>query len=339
MNPLLRKLLTRYQAPAGDDGADTGGTGVLDIEEDGGPEDRGDVVDPALNTETLQALVATEGGDGGAGDPPVGTATGATADGGDDAGQGGKSAGIPKSRFNEVNDQRKEAERRAEAAERELAALRAAAQQSAAVTAAPATVAAPAGPAFDEDAKEEAYAEALMSGDTKEASAIRREINAHVRAEAAAQARQHAQSEYEHRATANALQAESNLALKTYPYLDTDEGAEALELIVASRNAKMAKGMTAHEALRAAVAAIAPKFAPASADDPPGKDLSGAPGKADSRPVAAMARGAADSIAQPPAVQAGIGNRAAAARIDVESLTDEQFAALSAQDKKRLRGD
>lgn len=323
MNPLLRKLLTRYQAPAGDDGADTGGTGVLDIEEDGGPEDRGDVFVSA----------AAGGGAGGAGDPPADTGTAAPSDDDDDEGsQAGKPSGIPKSRFNEVNDQRKDAERRAEAAERELAALRAAAQQSAAV-------AAPVDPAFDEDAKEEAYVEALMNGDTKAASAIRREINAHVRAEAAVQASQHAQMEYEHRAAANALQAESNLALKTYPYLDTDEGAEALELIVVSRNAKMAKGMAAHEALRAAVAAIAPKFAPASAGDPPGKDLSGAPGKADSRTAAAMARGAADSIAQPPAVQAGIGNRAAAARIDVESLTDEQFAALSAQDKKRLRGD
>ena len=330
MNPLLRKLLTRYQAPAGDDGADTGGTGVLDIEEDGGPEDRGDVFVSA----------AAGGGAGGAGDPPADTGTAAPSDDDDDEGtQAGKPSGIPKSRFNEVNDQRKDAERRAEAAERELAALRAAAQQSAAVAAAPATMAAPVDPAFDEDAKEEAYVEALMNGDTKAASAIRREINAHVRAEAAVQASQHAKLEYEHRATANALQAESNLALKTYPYLDTDEGAEALELIVASRNAKMAKGMAAHEALRAAVAAIAPKFAPASAGDPPGKDLSGAPGKADSRTAAAMARGAADSIAQPPAVQAGIGNRAAAARIDVESLTDEQFAALSAQDKKRLRGD
>lgn len=328
MNPLLRKLLARYQAPAGDDGADTGGTGVLDLEEDG-PEDRGDVVVPA----------AAKGGDGGAGDPPADTGTAAPGDDDDEGAQGGKPSGIPKGRFNEVNEQRKEAERRAEAAERELAALRAAAQKPLAAPAAPSTAATAADPAFDEDAKEEAYAEALMSGDTKAASAIRREINAHVRAEAAAQARQHAQSEYEHRATANALQAETDLALKTYPYLDTEEGTEALELIIASRNARMAKGMPIHEALRAAVAAIAPKFAPASAGDPPGKVLPGAAAKTDSRPAAALARGAADSTAQPPAVQAGIGNRAAAARIDVEALTDEQFSALSIEEKKRLRGD
>ena len=337
MNPLLRKLFARFQAPAGDDGADTGGTDVLDIEEDGGPEDRGDVVDPALNTETLQALVAAEGGDGGVGDPPADTSTAAPGDDDDEGSQGGKPSGIPKSRFNEVNEQRKEAERRAEAAERELAAMRAAAQQSAAVTAAPTTAAAPADPAFDEDAKEEAYAEAMMNGDTKAATAIRREINAHVRAEAAAQARLHAQAEHEQRVMASALQAQTELAIKTYPYLETDEGVEALELIIASRNAKMAKGMPAHEALRAAVEAIAPKFQPDAA--PPGKGSPAATGKTDSRPAAAMARGAADSTAQPPAVQAGIGNRAAAARIDIEALTDEQFSALSAEEKKRLRGD
>ena len=338
MNPLLRKLFARFQAPAGDDGADTGGTDVLNIEEDGDPEDRGDVVDPALSTETLQALVAAEGGDGGVGDPPADTGTAAPNDDDDDGTQSGKPSGIPKGRFNEVNEQRKEAERRAEAAERELAAMRAAAQQSAAVTAAPTMVAAPADPAFDEDAKEEAYAEAMMSGDTKAATAIRREINAHVRAEAAAQARLHAQAEHEQRVMASALQAQTELTIKTYPYLETDEGAEALELIIASRNAKMAKGMPAHEALRAAVNAIAPKFAP-TAGDPPSKVLPAATVKTDSRPAAAMARGAADSTAQPPAVQAGIGNRAAAARIDIEALTDEQFSALSAEEKKRLRGD
>ena len=30
MNPLLKKLLSRYMAPAGDDGSDTGGTDVID---------------------------------------------------------------------------------------------------------------------------------------------------------------------------------------------------------------------------------------------------------------------------------------------------------------------
>jgi hypothetical protein len=34
MNPLLKKLLSRYMAPAGDDGSDTGGSGVIDRGDD-----------------------------------------------------------------------------------------------------------------------------------------------------------------------------------------------------------------------------------------------------------------------------------------------------------------
>lgn len=329
MNPLLRKLLARYQAPAGDDGADTSGTGVLNLEESDGPEDRGDVVDPPLNTETLQALVAAEGGDGGAGDPP--TSTGVAALGGDENGApDGKPADTPNGRLNE-------AERRAEAAERELAVLRAAAQTPQITPAAAPPVV---DPAFDEDAKEQAYVEALMNGDAKAAAAIRREISTHVRAEAAAQAIQYAQAEHEQRVMASALQTQSDLALKTYPYLGTAEGAEALELIIALRNAKAANGMPMHEALRAAVDAIAPKFQPQSRDDhPPSKVSPEDRAAADLRTAKAIARGATDSLAQPPVAQVGIGNRAAAARIDIEALTDEQFSALSAEEKKRLRGD
>ena len=44
MNPLLRKLLSRYMAPAGDDGSDTGGTGAGDADDadDASGVDRGD---------------------------------------------------------------------------------------------------------------------------------------------------------------------------------------------------------------------------------------------------------------------------------------------------------
>ena len=46
---------------------------------------------------------------------------------------------------------------------------------------------------------------------------------------------------------------------------------------MAARDAKIAKGVPAHEALRAAVAAIAPRFAPATAAAPtPGKDSASA---------------------------------------------------------------
>lgn len=43
MNPLLRKLLSRYMAPAGDGGSDAGGTGTVDRGDDFTPTDDDDV--------------------------------------------------------------------------------------------------------------------------------------------------------------------------------------------------------------------------------------------------------------------------------------------------------
>ncbi len=241
------------------------------------------------------------------------------------------SARIPKARFDEVNDQRKTALREAEEArqhaadlERELQALR----QPSAATKAPTQAA----PEFDVDAKEAEYTEALMEGETAKATAIRREINAQLRQQAVQEARESIERNMSQRQQESALQAESVASVEAYPYLGTEEGAEALELILASRDARIAKGVHPATALRQAVAAIAPRFAPPSgiAHETP---------KTDARTSNAMARGAADSNLQPPAVQAGIGSRATAGRVNVETLNDEQFDNLSQEEKKRLRGD
>jgi hypothetical protein len=59
----------------------------------------------------------------------------------------------------------------------------------------------------------------------------------------------------------------------------------------------------------------------------------------DTRTANAIARGAADSNSQPPSAQAGIGNRATTAKVDVATITDEQFESMTEAEKKRLRGD
>ena len=70
MNPLLRKLLSRVMTPAGDDGTDLGGTDtavVDDPQASGGaaaePEDRGDVINPAVNAANLKAVLESGAGD------------------------------------------------------------------------------------------------------------------------------------------------------------------------------------------------------------------------------------------------------------------------------------
>lgn len=244
---------------------------------------------------------------------------------------------IPKGRFNEVNEQRKRAEAEAERLRLELEASRR-----------PAATPSPTPPPFDEDAAEAQYAELLMDGKTAEAVALRKKINAHVRDAAAADATVKADEAYRRgqQETANQvaereLNEASAKAVQDYPYLDTEEGAEALELIVASRDAKIAKGIAPGEALRQAVNQIAPKFKPAAATAPPAPGATPAPTPApvDTRAADALARGAADSTKQPPQLAGGTGNRATAERIDVKNLTEAQFDALPEAEKKRLRGD
>ena len=335
MNPMLKKLLAIYMAPAGDDGTDTGGTAVAEPEA-ATPEDRGDVVDPGVSTEALQALVASDKGEGegSAGAPAAAPAPA------DDEDPGTPPPGIPKSRFVQVNEESKAAIARNAELEAELERLRAG-QASAAPAPAPTAAPAPAAE-FDEDAQEEAYAAALMEGDTKKASSIRRAINAHVREQAAADARQEVEQQRlqdQQRATADALAAESQATLQAFPYLNTEEGKEALLLIVEARDGKIARGMAPLDALRSAVKAIAPKFAPAGQGDTPSKDLPQAEPKTDLRQAAAVERGAKASMAQPAALTGGVGERAESGRINVAQLTDEQFEKLPDAEKRRLRGD
>lgn len=252
---------------------------------------------------------------------------------GDDQDQPGQR--VPFSRFTEVNEQRKEAQRQLEQAQAEIERLRAgnaAAPARASAAATPAT--APHAPEFDEDAKEAEYAEALLDGDTRKAATIRREINAHIRTSAAVEARSLGQAE----AALADLDKVTTQALQDHPWLDTDEGAEALDMIVAVRDQKIARGMPASRALAEAVAAIAPRFAP---------ETSAAPGKGSTAPAAALdtrtrhalARGATAANNQPPAIQAGLGNRTTAGSVDIENLTEEQFDALTPAEKKKYRGD
>ena len=328
----IKQLQARLSAfhvlrkPMDDDGDDLGGEVIdaanpnsSDSDAPGADEDRGDVVDPELTTENL-APVAKDGADP---EPD--------ADGAADAG-GKPNAGIPKARFNEVNEARKEAEARAEALQRELDAYKMQQQPGNAPAPAP-TPAAPAAPEFDVDAAEQKYIELLMEGETAEATKLRSQINRHVAAEAAQQA-----IAIQKEAAARVdLQTVADKAVETWPYLNTPEGADALDLIKASRDANIARGMAPAKALQLAVDKIAPKFAPAEDLTPPKVD--GAKTPVDTRTTNAIARGTRAAEAQPPVVQAGIGNRATAGTVDVANLTDEQFAALSEAEKAKARGD
>ncbi|WP_228897830.1 hypothetical protein [Acidovorax sp. Leaf73] len=314
-----------YMKTAEDGGADGGGTATDE------KPDMGNDLDP----EPIEAQAAAADG-GGAGDTP--TDDNAEADGEDGAdGQGGKrSVGIPKARFNEVNEERKEALRKLEAAEEELKRLRAATEKPAATAPAPSASPAAASDDTDIDAKEQEYTEALYAGDSKKAAAIRREINAQLVQQATAQAREVAATEFTARESKTLLQAAVQTAVAAYPWLNDPEGADALDLILAARDQRISKGMPAHLALIEAVNKIAPKFAPDS-DTPSRVSEKQEPAK-DLRTPAAIARGLTDSDRQPAAAQAGIGNRATPNRIDWKALDEDQLAAVPKDELRKALG-
>lgn len=344
MHTLLKKILTPYLAPAGDEGSDTGGadmgTAVADLDDDymALPEDerrrlRGDLDASEVSQEALQALVAGEGGGDGAPQPSEGLAT-TGADGDDVGGQGARSNGIPRTRFNEVNEKRQKAEELLAQRDRELAELRA--QIAAQNGAAPGTMAAaPGGDArqsLNIEEAEEQYAQLMLDGDTKAASKLRMQINTAIGNAAFDRFNQASAASA---AQAQAAQTVESL-LQTYPWLDEPEGAEALELIEASVLMKMGNGVPRHQALAEAVQSIAPRFAPGVT---PAGGFQGTAGSGDIRPERAMRRGAADSMLQPAGVQAGMGNRASPTTVDSTKLSDDEYMALPEAERKRLRGD
>lgn len=291
-------------------------------------EDRGDVVtvpgdDDAKATEAAAPAAPKPGGQTDA----AGTD--------DEPGSDGKASRqhdqrIPKARFDEVNEARKEAERRAQEAEEKLDRMRAEAN--------PPPPPPPAAPAFDLAAKEREAIDALLEGDTDKATSIRMEINAHI----AKTAEEAAEQRITRKSVEAELERASEQAVVDYPYLDTPAGVEALQLIVWKRFALQEKGHAPAEALRMAVATIAPKFKPddqAGDGDTPGRGSPSTDKPSDTRTAKALERGLKDSQAQAPAMTAGIGNRQTAGKLNVETMTDEQFAELPAAEKRRLRGD
>lgn len=204
-------------------------------------------------------------------------------------------------------------------------------------------------PAFDEDAKEREYLEKLAAGDDEGALAVRKEINAHLKASAKAEALQETQEVL----TKAELEREFNKAVKQvkkeHPWLDENSpeaDEDSIDMVVALRDQAIRKGKAPHEALKDAVARVA-KVRPkgdADGDDKDGGDgKDGDDSKAGSeadRKAAAIQRGVDANNAQPPANAGGKGDRAArTSQLDIENMSEADFDKLPDAEKRRLRGD
>ena len=183
---------------------------------------------------------------------------------------------------------------------------------------------------FDLDAKEAAYAEALTEGDLDSAAVIRKEIRTFEHESMLAAFRKE-QAEMTVQATVQTkTQTVINQAYIDHPELNAQ--SETYDAVLVGKINRMnaayrAEGMAPEVALQTAISDFV--AAPVAA----------APevGKVD---VAARARNAKAQAGQPPALGGvGMGERAAAAKVDVSNMTDAEYLALPEREKKRLRGD
>lgn len=229
---------------------------------------------------------------------------------------------IPKSRFDEVNNEKNDLK-----AQNALL-LKQIAEGTAPVITPAAVPAVPAAPDFDLDAKEAAYIEAVIEGDTEGAAVIRKEIRkferdsllVEVRTENAKASVQEIQE-----ADKGSVIAQAFIDHPQLNSIDASYDATLVGKINRMNMAYLSEGMTPADALKAAIADfVQPPAAPAAKVDVP-----------------ARARNAAAAAAQPPNLGGiGTGERAAKdASVDVEAMDEAEYDALPEREKKRLRGD
>lgn len=235
---------------------------------------------------------------------------------------------VPHSRFNEVNETLK-AERAARLLlEEELARSKGAQPKPDQEKAKPEPE------AFDYDAAEDKYNDALLDGDKTLAKQIRAGIRAQERKDAIAEAEAAADARYrksrqqdEQQRTDAEFNLELTKAYAAFPFLDSGGEAansEAIEEAMALTQFYRVKGLSPAEALRTATAKVGPRYAP------PAKETAAV------KPAADLAKNLERESRIPPAA-AGLGARAT--QLDVSRMTEADIRKLSPEDEATLAGD
>ncbi|HON93723.1 MAG TPA: hypothetical protein PKZ07_19295 [Sedimentisphaerales bacterium] len=299
-----------------DEAAERGGAPAA-IDDDDDPTikgDRSENIDPPLDPKALKAIA---GDDDSEEEAEEGETTG--------------SKMVPHGRFHAVNEAKKALEEQNAELVRQLDALRSGTQQPA--TAKKEDLE----PGLDVDDLEAKYIDAVFVGDHETARALRHQINDHILASAEAKATARAQQEFSVRDQQTALSLVAEQAFEEYPFLNDKSkhaNKEAIADVVDLRDVYVSRGESAAKALKMAVAKIGPLYAPK--DEPQADDDLAQQRKA--RQADAIRRGAEASAKQPPTLR-GVGERESnLKRIDVESMSEEEYEALPSGERKRLRG-
>jgi len=191
-------------------------------------------------------------------------------------------------------------------------------------------------PPFDAAAAEKDYLKAVVDGDMEQAARLMSTIRRHERQQLEQDVTERTQRQIEQATARAALETVAEAAIQQYPFLDPQHARAnptAIAEVVEWRDYYLvAKGLTPAKALKAAVDRVAPTYASAP-------DAKTAPGEPSARTQAQRQANAKASAQQPPAL-AGIGERATRQTpSDIAKMTDTEFAALSAAEKAKLRGD
>ena len=195
---------------------------------------------------------------------------------------------IPRARFDEVNAKLHAEREEANRLRAELEALNRSSTTQA--------------DAIDVDTLEDQFFDAIINGEKERAKEIRAQINAEIYTKARAASEEAVSTTLTQREIQTSFAKVVEQTVTDYPFLDSnspDANAEAIGEVVEWRDFYLSKGDTPAAALQKAAAKIAPIYSKAAPELP-----------TDKRKQAALATAAKASAAQPPAVEAGIGNRA-----------------------------
>ena len=213
----------------------------------------------------------------------------------EDAPQPKRDAVIPRARFDEVNAKLHAEREEANRLRAELEALNRSSTTQA--------------DAIDVDTLEDQFFDAIINGEKERAKEIRAQINAEIYNKARAASEEVVSTTLTQREIQTSFAKVVEQTVTDYPFLDSnspDANAEAIGEVVEWRDFYLSKGDTPAAALQKAAAKIAPIYNKTTepTPDPTPEPLT------DKRKQAAIANAAKASAAQPPAVEAGIGNRA-----------------------------
>lgn len=153
------------------------------------------------------------------------------------------------------------------------------------------------------DTLEDEYFEAMIAGDKAKAKEIRATINTEIFNRAQAASAETAAATLTQREMQTSFSKAVEQTVSAYPFLDStkpEANAEAIAEVVEWRDFFIAKGESPAVALQKAAGKVAPLYAAKSEPTPPAVDT---------RKQKAVEVAARTANAQPPSVEAGVGNR------------------------------